>query len=188
MELHVRSGRSLGPGEGAQTLTCRHSKFLFLYIFGFRQQAVRILGREVLTPNGLIGIARGAMDYSGTEVREVLSLYTSPATLPSVVHCTLGKDRTGFICAILLMILDMPRDAIEHDYRLTDASLVDQREARARENEAVGLPREWVGTDKNMIVDIKNHLDQVYGGLDGYLDGIGFTKADRALVRETLLY
>ncbi|KAF4120176.1 tyrosine serine protein phosphatase [Geosmithia morbida] len=163
-------------------------EFLFLYILGFRQHAIRIIGQQVLTPNGLFGIARGVMEHSGAEIRDVLTLYASPSTLPSIVHCTLGKDRTGLVCALVLMILGLPHRAIEHDYFLTDSHLRDQREARAHENEMVGLPREWAGTDKNMIVDIQTHLDTTYGGLDKYLDGIGFTKADRQLVRDTLLY
>jgi hypothetical protein len=86
------------------------------------------------------------------------------------------------------MILDIPIDAIEHDYFLTDAALshgLDQRLAELRE---VGLADDWAGTASNMITAIRDHLDERYGGLDGYLDHIGFTKAERYLVRDTLLY
>jgi len=37
-----------------------------------------------------------------------------PATL--LVHCTAGKDRTGFVCAMLLSALEVPTDAIMDDY------------------------------------------------------------------------
>ncbi|QIL73986.1 tyrosine-protein phosphatase (plasmid) [Diaphorobacter sp. HDW4B] len=37
----------------------------------------------------------------------------------ALVHCTAGKDRTGFVCAMLLSALDVPMDAIEQDYLLS---------------------------------------------------------------------
>ena len=39
---------------------------------------------------------------------------------PSVlVHCTAGQDRTGFACAILLDLLDVPMETILEDYSLS---------------------------------------------------------------------
>ena len=71
------------------------SKFLILFTFGYRMQALGILGREVMLPRGLVGLGLATMDLSGAEIRETLLLYTSASPLPSVVHCTHGKDRTG---------------------------------------------------------------------------------------------
>jgi hypothetical protein len=71
------------------------SKFLVLFVFGYRMQALGILGREVMLPRGLVGLGLATMDLSGAEIRQTLSLYTSASPLPSVVHCTHGKDRTG---------------------------------------------------------------------------------------------
>jgi protein-tyrosine phosphatase len=39
--------------------------------------------------------------------------------LPSVTHCTAGKDRTGVFSAILLTLLGVPRDVVVQDYMLT---------------------------------------------------------------------
>lgn len=86
------------------------------------------------------------------------------------------------------MILDIPIDAIEHDYLLTDAALAHGRQETVAEIRAIGLPEEWAGTASNMITGIRDHLDERYGGLDGYLDHIGFTKADRLMVTDTLFY
>lgn len=35
-------------------------------------------------------------------------------------HCSAGKDRTGFAAALILMILDVPREVILQDYMLTE--------------------------------------------------------------------
>jgi protein-tyrosine phosphatase len=40
-------------------------------------------------------------------------------SLPLVFHCAAGKDRTGFVAALLLSALDIPHDVIVEDYLLT---------------------------------------------------------------------
>lgn len=86
------------------------------------------------------------------------------------------------------MILGVPIPAIEHDYFLTDAALIAEREDRLAEIRDIGLTDEWGSTDKKMITGMAKHLDDEYGGLDGYLDTIGFGESERAKVRATLLY
>src|ERR1700716_715789 len=39
---------------------------------------------------------------------------------PLVIHCTAGKDRTGFACALILHVLGVPDDLIAEDYLLTN--------------------------------------------------------------------
>jgi protein-tyrosine phosphatase len=39
---------------------------------------------------------------------------------PLVIHCTAGKDRTGFACALILYALGVPDDHISEDYLLTN--------------------------------------------------------------------
>ncbi|KPM41673.1 hypothetical protein AK830_g4903 [Neonectria ditissima] len=164
------------------------TRFLFLFLFGYRMQAIRIIGTQVMVPRGLVGLGLDTLDNSGVEIRETLSFYANKTALPSVVHCTQGKDRTGLVCALVLMILGVPVPAIEYDYGLTDAALIPEREQRLIETSQIGLTEEWVSTAKDMIVRIEQHLKDKYGGLDNYLDSIGFTASDRTLVREALLY
>ncbi|MGE5158905.1 MAG: tyrosine-protein phosphatase [Gemmatimonas sp.] len=39
---------------------------------------------------------------------------------PLVIHCTAGKDRTGFACALVLHALGVPDEVIAEDYLLTN--------------------------------------------------------------------
>ena len=39
---------------------------------------------------------------------------------PLVIHCTAGKDRTGFACALILHALGVPDEVITEDYLLTN--------------------------------------------------------------------
>jgi protein-tyrosine phosphatase len=40
---------------------------------------------------------------------------------PMLLHCTAGKDRTGFAMALILTALDVPREAIMEDYLASNA-------------------------------------------------------------------
>lgn len=50
----------------------------------------------------------------------ILDLLLEDRALPVLIHCTSGKDRTGFAAAVILMALDVPRTTIVEDYLLTN--------------------------------------------------------------------
>jgi hypothetical protein len=53
----------------------------------------------------------------------VLEIAHEAATSPIVVTCALGKDRTGFVVAALLQMLDVSREMILCDYELSNECL-----------------------------------------------------------------
>lgn len=77
------------------TLTPLYSRVVFLFLCGYRTQAINIIGEKVMIPRGLVGLGLDTLDQSTKEIHEALSLYADPSALPSIVHCTQGKDRTG---------------------------------------------------------------------------------------------
>ena len=45
---------------------------------------------------------------------------TRPENLPALVHCTAGKDRTGFASALILRTLGVPMETVVEDFLLTN--------------------------------------------------------------------
>lgn len=45
---------------------------------------------------------------------------TRPENLPALLHCTAGKDRTGFASALVLRALGVPMETVEEDFLLTN--------------------------------------------------------------------
>ncbi|KAK5993185.1 hypothetical protein PT974_06613 [Cladobotryum mycophilum] len=164
------------------------AKLVFFYVFGYRMSAVKIISHKVMRPRGPVRLGLVILDHSGSEICQILSLYTSSQSLPSLLHCTHGKDRTGLICVLILTILGIPIPAIEHDYFLSDAGLISQREVMLKEISEVDLTEEWMQTAKDMITEGERHLTEHYGGIDNYLDRIGFDQVRRDKLREVLLY
>ncbi|KAK0652233.1 tyrosine/serine protein phosphatase [Cercophora newfieldiana] len=165
-------------------------KLLFLFIFGFRMRAIRILGSEVMLPRGLVGLALDTLDKSGPEIAQTLNSFLEPGALPALIHCTQGKDRTGIIVILVLLILGVPQDVIDFDYQLTDEALFadPEKDSRLAEIREIGLTDDWGETSKILVACTIQHLDSCYGGLDVYLDGIGFHSGKREQLKEILSY
>ncbi|TGJ86145.1 hypothetical protein E0Z10_g2583 [Xylaria hypoxylon] len=162
-------------------------KLIFLFIFGFRVQAIRIMGQEVMQPLGLVGLSLITLDESGPEIVEALQILTSSQTPnPTLVHCTQGKDRTGMIIALALLILRVPTDAISHDYLLSQSGLEPERDDRVAEMVQIGLTPAWGDCPPEFVQLVRGHLDLQYGGVDGYLDSIGFGAEERARLVDVL--
>jgi len=57
---------------------------------------------------------------SSAQLKEVFTAISDPRNLPVLLHCTAGKDRTGFIAALLQLLSGVPRPAVVDDYLLTN--------------------------------------------------------------------
>lgn len=98
---------------------------------------------------------------------------------PLVIHCTAGKDRTGFACALILHTLGVPSDVIAEDYLLTN------RYYRRDPNNGSELPddvKNVLGTVQASFLDAAfEAIEADYGDLESYLrDGLGLGQPERA--------
>lgn len=83
-----------------------------------------------------------------------------------------------------LLILNVPLEAITHDYLLTQEALTkeappQEMEARLAEIAEIGLTPEWGDCPPDFVSRIAEHLDAEYGGVVKYLDSIGFGQQER---------
>lgn len=90
-------------------------------------------------------------DTQNREVRQWLNevlvfLADESTTLPVLVHCTSGKDRTGVVVAALLLIAGIDRETIVEEYLLSDGD----------------VEREWI----NMALDGIQDLDAYFKRVD----------------------
>ena len=53
----------------------------------------------------------------------MLRRLAQPENLPTLVHCTAGKDRTGFASALVLLALGVPEETVMEDYLRTNLHL-----------------------------------------------------------------
>jgi len=99
---------------------------------------------------------------------------------PTVIHCTAGKDRTGFAAALILLALGVPRDVVMHDYLLTNALY--QRPPGMGSHAPEDVLRVLWRVQEEFLDAALHLVDNDYGGLQTYLvDVLG---VDAAAQRE----
>src|SRR3984885_6941401 len=108
-----------------------------------------------------------------------LSAHLLEDRAPLVIHCTAGKDRTGFACALILHALGVPDDLIAQDYLLTN------RFYRRDPSASSDLPddvRQVLGSvEASFLAAAFDAIGADYGNLENYLrDGLGLTPGERA--------
>ncbi len=105
---------------------------------------------------------------------------------PLVIHCTAGKDRTGFASALILHALGVVDEVIAEDYLLTNQYY--RRDATA----AFDLPedvRSAIGSvEASYLAAAFEAVGIEYGDLETYLrDGLKLGAAERTALKELYL-
>lgn len=92
-----------------------------------------------------------------------------------VIHCSGGKDRTGWVSAILLHIAGVPRDVIMSDFMLSnDYSLQSITESFNKTATKKGVQAAlafapFMGVQENWLEISFNEAEKNYGSMDEYL-------------------
>ena len=129
------------------------------------------------------------------EFSEVLKLFTNSDNLPMLIHCTAGKDRTGFSCAVVQLSLDVSQELVIQDYLLTNEHLQRVKEDAA---ERLKLPvRLGFSADKLLpLIEARREyieaaiaqINSNYQNIENYLrHGLCLTDEDVLKLREALL-
>jgi protein-tyrosine phosphatase len=105
---------------------------------------------------------------------------------PLVIHCTAGKDRTGFACALILHALGVPDEVIAEDYLLTN------RFYRRDPGASGDLPddvRQVLGSvEASFLAAAFEAIGADYGDLESYFsDGLGLGAGERAALQARYL-
>ena len=117
---------------------------------------------------------------------QMLAFAAEPANYPLIIHCTSGKDRTGFGSAVLLRAVGVPREVVEQDYLLTNQYIRDVSHLFGP-----NTPREvvdWLlSAQAGYIAAALDEIDERYGSIEGYLaEGLGVDEATRARLIDLL--
>jgi protein-tyrosine phosphatase len=108
---------------------------------------------------------------------------------PVLVHCAVGKDRTGLTVALVLAAVGVPDEAVVADYVLSNAGLglaepepgVDPE----RDENGNYLTGRYVAPE--LIADSLARARALGGGIHGFLKSRGMTDGELARLRATLI-
>jgi protein-tyrosine phosphatase len=129
----------------------------------------------------------------GEPLAELIRRLAAPGTLPAVVHCEVGCDRTGVVSALILGLLGVPDEVISADYELSAHALPAMNERWRRQLLAAGrtLPDEFVGdTWEDRKAAMERTVRAVrarWGDWEGWAREYGLTGDDIARLRALLV-
>src|ERR1700730_5632415 len=138
-----------------------------------------------------------AIEYTGQYAKILRRI--AAGDLPTVEHCTAGKDRTGVFSAILLTMLGVPRDTVVQDYLLSNQYLLApdtignttadlQRAFGLAEPPDISTVRTIMTARQETLEATLNKIEKTYGSFDNYLrDGLKISDSDLAMIRQRLL-
>jgi protein-tyrosine phosphatase len=105
---------------------------------------------------------------------------------PLVIHCTAGKDRTGFACALILHSLGVPHDLIAEDYLLTNRFY--RRDPTASSDLPEDVRRVLASVEASFLAAGFDAISADYGDLENYFgDALGLGPRERATLEARYL-
>lgn len=103
----------------------------------------------------------------------------------ALFHCTAGKDRTGFLCYLILTLLEVDKDVIMEDYLLTN-TLILQHEPELATQKTVMSACNLV--DGPYLLNAMAMIEKDYGSVEKYAtEQMGLTQEDILHLRNLLL-
>ncbi len=111
---------------------------------------------------------------------------------PALVHCTTGKDRTGWAVAALLLALGVPEELVLEEYLrsgpVMEALFAPHLAAFAAIGGDPGLLRPLVEVRPSYLRAALDAVRERHGSLDGYLeDGLGLDRATLTALHEAFV-
>jgi protein-tyrosine phosphatase len=126
-----------------------------------------------------------------TVLTRAIEVLASAGSLPAVVHCSAGKDRTGVLSALVLAFLDVPDETIVDDYALSAAAmdrLLERLKAEYPDStqEVEKFAPAILHVVPETMEEFLESIRAVYGSYEGLAAALGVTDAI-ARLREHLL-
>ena len=120
------------------------------------------------------------------EYRQTLAIASEPDNHPLLLHCTSGKDRTGFAAALLLLSVGVPRETVLEDYSLTNLYRrpVPQLLGPETPEEVVAV---LLSAQPKYLEAAFEEIDRAHGSFDAYLEqALAVDEIQRERLVETL--
>jgi len=143
----------------------------------------------------LIEIYREFVTDFNHEFSTILKLFTDSNNLPILIHCKGGKDRTGFACALIQLLLEMPLELVDQDYLLTNKcfeKIKDEFMDRFKYLSIFGVTKEkllpFFEARKQYLEAAFDQIKMDYGTVNDYTErGLSFLAEDIIKLKNNLL-
>ncbi|KAN0041711.1 hypothetical protein ACTFIV_004257 [Dictyostelium citrinum] len=164
-------------------LKCNAARYLL-----FNDQIGGYMLMNHLNDLGIIEMYKLTLIYTKEEILTIFRILKNPDNYPIMYYCSLGKDRTGMVSALLLSALGVPRQVVVDDYSKSEANISQFIDQIKRYFTRVGLAKdEFVRSHRWTMEGLLTWIDKMYGSVPGYLDNIGFSYQEQEELKANLI-
>jgi protein-tyrosine phosphatase len=158
-----------------------------------RTVRISLIGDDVLAaPQRLEAVYQYLIDQRGEAIATVVGELAAAGSVPALVHCSAGKDRTGIVIGLVLAVLGVPDEVIAADYAVS-AGRIDPSVLEALHHipgSATGngtLTPDLLASPPSLLLDTLARVREAGGGtVEGYLTSHGLPPASLDVLRESL--
>lgn len=132
------------------------------------------------------------IDRGGEQFAQALDLFLDKNNYPVLFYDTLGKDRTGFLAALILAALDVPEETIMKDYLYSNdyinyaalAPYADRLDYNGQE-----IATTLLSANELFLGVALKKIKREYGSIEKYMEQkLDFTAKKREKLKEIMLY
>ncbi|RHW42571.1 tyrosine-protein phosphatase [Neobacillus notoginsengisoli] len=129
------------------------------------------------------------------EIRKLFELTAEAENLPALIHCTGGKDRTGFISALFQLLAGVPQEIIVRQYLLSNERVGAKMKKTGNFIRLMSLYRIPLEKIQPMLAVDRKHLEYAfgyildeYGSVEAYLhEGCGIKQESISKLKNMLV-
>ncbi|KAM9942572.1 hypothetical protein ACTFIT_005958 [Dictyostelium discoideum] len=164
-------------------LKCNAARYLL-----FNDQIGGYMLMNHLNDLGIIEMYKLTLIYTKEEILTIFRILKNPDNYPIMYYCSLGKDRTGMVSALLLSALGVSREVVIDDYSKSEANIAQFIDQIKKYFTRVGLAKdEFVRSHRWTMEGLLTWIDKMYGSVPGYLDNIGFSYQEQEELKANLI-
>jgi protein-tyrosine phosphatase len=174
----LREFETSGPSPLASFHGARHHHLPFL------PESTAPASYESLPPLSELYVQM--IEGGSVTIRSVFDALADSSTYPAVVHCAVGKDRTGVTIALLLRILGVADRDIIADYALSDGFLAEgiaRLKAQGKGADLDRVPAEVLRAHAKTMTDFLTVVDTRFGGANQILTDAGVPTGAQTEIR-----
>jgi len=135
--------------------------------------------------NFLIEFNKSMVFEFTSEISDFFKSLCDPERYPALLHCTIGKDRTGFMAAAVLLALGVSKDMVHYDYQLTNRYTSRLFETiQPLFQTGAEILRLFLQAQHEYLQAAFDTIDEEYGSFDRYLrEALAVSEKDQRQLR-----
>lgn len=126
---------------------------------------------------------------SGDIIADILKTFLSFESGCILFNCTAGKDRTGIISVLLLLLCGVPEETVLADYSTSRMNLEPLLASQLELLKKLGIniPSHVFDSDPNEMKKAVDYLKSTYNNVSSYLESIGLTQSEMKNLKDMLI-